>query len=249
MKRVITYSLWFQNNPLDDYEHQTPNMYYNGVIANLRLLNDGGIYEGWTIRVYLDSTVPKKFHDELRSLGAEVIDMTGSQIPGMYWRFLVADDQEVDVFIVRDTDSRISKREEAAVSAWLDSDKLLHVMRDHPHHKYKILGGMWGCKNYADTDRIYRMEWLIDYFLLKRNYEFKRMDDMTFLNQIYDIYADNGAVMEHDSFFRHRFANAMPFPSQCSVDNGYYHYVGEIYDEYGNNPFQARDRKLFMRNR
>ena len=58
----------------------------------------------------------------------------------MFWRFLF-DDSSVDIFIVRDVDSRINK-EESAVKEWLESDKLLHIMRDHPHHYYKILGGM-----------------------------------------------------------------------------------------------------------
>ena len=65
--------------------------------------------------------------------------MTDSKIPGMFWRFLALNDPLVDIFIVRDTDSRINIREERAVNEWLESDKLLHVMRDHPHHFYKIL--------------------------------------------------------------------------------------------------------------
>ena len=37
MNKVISFSLWCQNNPLDGYEHQTHNMYCNGAIRNLEL--------------------------------------------------------------------------------------------------------------------------------------------------------------------------------------------------------------------
>jgi hypothetical protein len=44
----------------------------------------------------------------------------------------------------RDTDSQIISREEAAVREWLVSDRIFHVMRDHPHHCiYAILGGIY----------------------------------------------------------------------------------------------------------
>ena len=90
--------------------------------------------------------------------------MTNSKIPGMYWRFLPIEDKNVDLFIVRDVDSRINNREEEAVNEWIQSDKILHVMRDHPHHYYKILGGMWGFKNSHNIN----FQNMLDNFLKKR---------------------------------------------------------------------------------
>ena len=34
----------------------------------------------------------------------------------------------------------------AAVTEWLESDKVVHSMRDHPAHFFVMLGGMWGTK-------------------------------------------------------------------------------------------------------
>ena len=65
---------------------------------------------------------------------------------GMFWRFLAADHLS-DIVLSRDTDSRLNKREKAAVDEWLNSDKDFHIMRDHPYHATEILGGMWGCRN------------------------------------------------------------------------------------------------------
>jgi hypothetical protein len=47
----------------------------------------------------------------------------------------------VDVLMSRDSDSRIIPREEAAVREWLASDRIFHIMRDHPYHCIPILGG------------------------------------------------------------------------------------------------------------
>jgi hypothetical protein len=42
-------------------------------------------------------------------------------IAGMFWRFLVAEDDAVDRYIVRDSDSRLNAREAAAVAEWMAS--------------------------------------------------------------------------------------------------------------------------------
>ncbi|KAB7500862.1 hypothetical protein Anas_06871 [Armadillidium nasatum] len=47
----------------------------------------------------------------------------------------------------RDLDSEVLRREYDAVSEWLNSTtKSLHIMRDHPHHRHQILGGIWGMR-------------------------------------------------------------------------------------------------------
>ena len=236
MKKIISFSLWFQKEFMDGYKYQTPNMYYNGLIKNLEILNENKIYKGWNIRCYLNNTVPNQYQQKLKNLGAELIDMTGEKIPGMFWRFLPFNDDNIDIFVVRDTDSRINLREYRAVNEWLKSDKILHIMRDHPHHHYKILGGMWGYKNYVEAYDIVKP---MHKFLQVRNYKFNRMDDMKFLDLIYDnLY---GKSLEHDQFFNYTFSQ--PFPDN-SYKNDYYHFVGEIFDENNNPPYRKRDTKL-----
>ena len=57
-------------------------------------------------------------------------------------------DPSVSVMVSRDLDSRLTGREVAAVTEWLDDPLQLpfHVMRDNPHHGTEILGGMWGAR-------------------------------------------------------------------------------------------------------
>ena len=40
----------------------------------------------------------------------------------------------VHTLLSRDTDSRIIPREKEAVNEWLASDRVFHIMRDHPAH-------------------------------------------------------------------------------------------------------------------
>ena len=57
---------------------------------------------------------------------------------------------QVSRYLIRDVDSRISRREAAAVGAWVLSGLPFHAMRDHPSHAlYAQAGlmmqaGMWG---------------------------------------------------------------------------------------------------------
>ena len=48
--------------------------------------------------------------------------------------------------ISRDCDSLINIREKRAVDEWIYSNKSFHIMRDHNHHKIRILAGMFGAK-------------------------------------------------------------------------------------------------------
>ena len=69
-----------------------------------------------------------------------------SEIFAMNWRFLPPLDPQVSVFLCRDLDSRISAREVAAVTEWLQSGRALHSMRDHPYHNIPLLGAAWGAR-------------------------------------------------------------------------------------------------------
>ena len=81
----------------------------------------------------------------VRSLpGTPVED--ASNIFAMNWRFFPTLDPQVDILLSRDLDSRISQREVDAVTEWLESEKPVHVMRDHPGHDTPMLGGMWGTR-------------------------------------------------------------------------------------------------------
>ena len=64
----------------------------------------------------------------------------------MLWRLEPLNWPNVERIIVRDADSRPSLREALAVSEWIRENTILHIMRDHPYHRPKIMGGMFGLR-------------------------------------------------------------------------------------------------------
>ena len=60
----------------------------------------------------------------------------------------------------RDLDDRLSHRKADAVKEWLDSNKMFHVMRDHPGHHITVLAGMWGIKlNQNSVREAWKTSW------------------------------------------------------------------------------------------
>lgn len=130
---IISFSLWGSDS-----------RYLDGAVANARLCPE--LYPGWTCRFYSDDSVPSPILDELRDLGAEIIDRPrpASFSEGLFWRFEVLGDEKVERFLVRDCDSVINSQERAAVEQWLASDRWFHAMRDFYTHTELLLAGMWG---------------------------------------------------------------------------------------------------------
>ena len=132
-RNIIAFSLWGDRPE-----------YITGAIVNAQIAQH--IYVCWTPRFYCDATVPRDAIQALRAYGAQVVmmDQPEHQKYRPMWRFLVSDDPAVNIFICRDTDSRLNAKELLAVNAWIKSGKRFHVMRDHIYHHELILAGMWG---------------------------------------------------------------------------------------------------------
>jgi hypothetical protein len=129
-KKIIAFSLW-GNDP----------MFTVGVMKNIELAAKW--YPGWICRIYLDASVKDKFVRKIIPI-AEVKKMPYHHgCNGLFWRMLPIADLQVERFIVRDADSRLGEREAVAVQEWVDSKRDFHIMRDHPNHNWKIMGGMW----------------------------------------------------------------------------------------------------------
>lgn len=135
-KNIISYSL-FGNQP----------RYCEGAVLNAQLAKH--IYPQWICRFYVDHSVPDFVIKRLHEHDAEVVYVkeTQQKVSGLFWRFFVMSDPNVQCFIIRDADSLLSYKEKAAVDEWLASGKYFHVMRDAYAHSELILAGMWGGYN------------------------------------------------------------------------------------------------------
>ena len=217
MKKVISFSLW-GNIP----------MHCVGAIENIKLAVE--VYPGWTCRFYVDDTVPKDTVNAILNENAEILmvqDKLGS-FYGMFWRFFANDDPDVEVFISRDCDSRLSPKEKSAVDEWLSSDKEFHIMHDHyGHRSVPILGGMWGAKKGCInniTDKI--AKW--------GRYDRKGIDQ----HFLWSLWGEvKPKCISHGTQWGNRWIESNPFPEHKPFYFGG-SYVGEIFNE-NNKPVES----------
>lgn len=205
MKKVISFSLWGDNRN-----------YLIGAIRNAELVND--FFPGWICRFYVDEKLNKTIIDTLLSLNSEIIYKNYThEFEPYLWRFLSASDPEVEVMISRDCDSRLTLREKIAVDEWLQSDKDFHIIRDHPHHNYLIMAGMWGVRNNILSNMTELIgEW--------KNIDTKQNDQKFLANIIYPKVRKT--LFIHDDFVRFESDK-----HKIKHDRVNYEYIGEYYDE------------------
>jgi len=208
MKKVLSFCLW-GNNPT----------YNIGAIKNAELAKI--LYPDFECWFYIHKdTVPKEIVDKLNSLeNTKIIfksgDLTNENCKPRMWRYEPIDDLEVEIMLSRDTDTRILMREKLAVDEWLLSENLFHIMRDHPHHNFCILAGMFGTKKIPQIP-----SWTNIINLYKKTDN--RMYDQDFLRDyIYPIIKNNSMI--HATFNKMEH-NAKNFPINYCND---FNFVGE----------------------
>lgn len=102
-----------------------------------------------------------------------------------------------------------------AVDEWLNSDKLLHIMRDHKkYHRHKIFGGMFG------TKKIPLIKWKTFIDNVKQNND-NRNYDVIVLNTIIKI-IDNNDIMVHSPYNIFQDEHVRDFPIAYKDDNFYF---------------------------
>ncbi len=209
MQKIISFSLW----------GDVPK-YTVGAVRNAELAKT--IYPEWLCRFYIGKSVPEDIVLQLRSFdNTEIVEMDeDGDWTAMFWRFLAADATNV-IVISRDTDSRLNMRERIAVDAWLASDKDFHIMRDHPNHVDKILGGMWGARNGI----LKGIGQMIQEYEQNNSYG---VDQNFLAEKIYPFV--KVAALVHDPYFEKK-----PFPKKYKG----WHFVGEPFDEFDNRLYFA----------
>jgi hypothetical protein len=205
MTKCISFSLW-GNSP----------KYNIGAIKNAELAST--IYPDWTCVFFINGSVPSQTQKELEKFSNVIVKIMNysDSWANLFWRFQTCFDPRFDISIFRDTDSRLGMREKYAVDHWLKQNKTVHIMRDHPHHGYPILGGMWGYKK----NDLYNIEELLKTHVAKDKYG----TDYEFLGNVLYPLIKNDMVL-HDEFFEKK-----PFPT---IRQGT-EFVGDVYDEYNN---------------
>jgi len=130
---IISFSLW-----------GTQERYLEGARQNIQLAEH--IYPGWTMRFYVDDSVPVEVLKFLAQHGGQIVKKARPKqfFEGLLWRFEPASDPKIKRFLVRDVDSVVNTQERAAVDDWIAEGTYFHVLRDYFTHTELILAGMWG---------------------------------------------------------------------------------------------------------
>ena len=210
-------------------------MYWNGALYNIELAKK--YYPDYICRFYIDKNSKKELIETIKGDNVETILMEPKEYTfnnqnsrfnhsGIFWRFLPLKEEDIDIILFRDCDSRISEREVSAVNEWLSTDKDFHIMRDHPYHPWPILTGMWGCRN----NKILNIDDLLLKWETHTPKGIYQADDQDFLGQlIYPMTINNS--LEHSEFgIRVGKLETKPFPTPRND----YEFVGDVFDENNN---------------
>lgn len=116
--------------------------YITGMHENIKTISIK--FPDWKVFIYHDNSNLindfKKYSNVVTRLGV----YTNGKL--MLDRFCAIDELNVEIMMVRDADSRINERDEWCINSFIQSDKLFHIIHDHPYHVTPILGGLWGIK-------------------------------------------------------------------------------------------------------
>jgi hypothetical protein len=225
MKKIISFSLYGDNEK-----------YTLGALCNVELAKI--IYPDWICRFYCGGSVPTHIIDALKTYeNTEIIPMSEDEkYTYMSWRFLPIDDDDVDIMISRDADSRLSFREKKLVDIFVESNYLLHDIRDHTLHNH-IMGGIFGIKKEANIS----MKNLLE----NSNFGMDYGADQAFLRyKLYPIL--EGKILVHDSElnttnrtydenFPIKINEKLSPLIQDLINPNHIHFIGEIfpYNNYG----------------
>lgn len=210
--KVISFSL-YGDNPI----------YTIGCINNAKRKVE--IFKDWQMWVYHNSSVPVNILSELHSLNVKLINTNENKgFFGSLWRFRPILDPSVEYFISRDGDSRISERDEIAVTEWTNSDKNFHILREHPiGHHWVMNAGMWGAKGGS----IPNFQTILDNYLNSNNRPHDKTIDQCFLRDCVYPIAKNDSII-HDEYFNYE-KNGTSIKRDRALDN--FAFVGESVDE------------------
>lgn len=200
----------------------TKKMYLKGAIKNLEQYTKQ--YPNVKCYFYVRADVPQEIIKELKEKGGIIIDCINMiNWYMMFCRFLPFENPKNEFYLSRDCDGRLIKREIIAINQWIQSNKKFHIIRDHPYHGTKILGGMWGATKFNSPNlRFLIKDWCLYYINFNKNEE--KGPDQFFLHTLYNNIKSE--IYVNDEFFAFEQEK---FKINHKRENK--EYIGEPYDE------------------
>jgi hypothetical protein len=206
--------------------------YYQGLLENIFL--SGKYFPTWKVYVYYAPDVEESTITHLQACTSVVLRPTGELGSiNMIHRFFAIDEPDVELMMVRDADSRIHWKDRWAIREFVNSDKLVHTIRDNIVHNAKLMGGLWGMKKSAGISIHH------EYEIFKNNkYESILGMDQEFLGNVIYPKIKNILLVHYSN---HRFAKdeyAVEFPFEWTNDI----YCGRVETNFIDRPQPKVDR-------
>jgi len=198
--------------------------YLNGALFNATDVLDK--YPTFQPVFFVDSkTVPGATLRALRELPVRLIAGNTKWMPNKTnWQTTAFDLPNAETVIFRDVDSRVTRREVAAVTQWMETDFGAHVMRDFPAHTDPLMGGMWGLKKRSFPKLNLGKVWQ-DY--RSRVSDWDNPSDQVFLKRaVWPLIKHD--ILQHDEFTGAPGTYMFPVPFDPAEG-----FVGEIYTAEG----------------
>ena len=207
-------------------------MYCIGAIKNAILAKK--FFPGWICRFYYDKSVPEIIINKLKELdntelvfiekqsGGKVYKDNGQF--GMFWRFFPFNDDDVEIWMARDIDSRLSEYEAEEINKFLKTDKIIHSIRFD--HEKPCRGCGTSFRNYVkgvDTRQITE-DIKLDLFELIKNID---RDNCPFYTD--EHFLNNCLYKMYSNYYLTSTRNFNKKQLDCVGP-----YVGEVLDEYDN---------------
>ena len=187
--------------------------YCKGMVENLELIKKN--MPDVLAFIYVGIGVPENYIKIYESYSFARLFYTNK--PGAYnmvARFFAIDEENVDIMIVRDADSRVHNRDRWIIKNFINSTYDSHTIRDHPWHTTQIMGGLFGIKKSGfpyNMSELYR-EYNPNEDVSNISYQY----DQTFLrNIIYPLIKDKMIVYAFSStmnMFQDKNLMVIPFP-------------------------------------
>jgi hypothetical protein len=210
--KVISFSLYGEDP-----------IYTKGCIRNAEIKKE--VFKEWEMWVYHNDTVPQDILDKLIELDVKLINTNENNgFFGSLWRFNPITEPNIEYFISRDCDSRISLRDETAVNEWIESGKSFHILREHPiGHGWPMNAGMWGSRGNAIPDFKNMMS---DYLRINNRTGDKSIDQCFLRDIIHPIVRTD--LFLHDEYYNYE-GIGQAIKRDRAIDD--FAFVGESVDE------------------
>jgi len=204
--------------------------YTEGMIINAKQISVR--FPSAKIFIYIADDVPSDIRTRLSDYSSvRLINVKRvANVQNMFDRFTTIDDAECDVMFSRDADSRVHERDASCIEDFVASDKALHIIRDHPCHPTRILGGMWGMRKSALRQP---MKILISTWLSNNNSDSTYGCDQRFLQQvIYPTFINNAMIHDRHRFFKEPSYQSFRAPIIDRLFVGQVHEFNDAGEEY-----------------